>query len=165
MHAKFLDRICNRQINSLCPLNTGQGGATELPKNFDPAASEERLYSWCACSMQRSAFPTNLLRRVTACACASVVHMHWCMHDDRWEERGYFRPDESASGEPFTMPMPPPNVTGRLHMGHAMFVTLQVSHPVSHRRLLHIISHPLSHHRPLHTLHILVCDPSARLYI
>lgn len=26
------------------------------------------------------------------------------------------------------MPMPPPNVTGRLHMGHAMFVTLQVSH-------------------------------------
>lgn len=34
-------------------------------------------------------------------------------------------PDESASGDPFAMPMPPPNVTGRLHMGHAMFVTLQ----------------------------------------
>ena len=43
----------------------------------------------------------------------------------RWESNGYFQPDEAASGEPFTMSMPPPNVTGRLHMGHAMFVTLQ----------------------------------------
>ena len=43
----------------------------------------------------------------------------------RWESSGFFRPDESATGEPFTMSMPPPNVTGRLHMGHAMFVTLQ----------------------------------------
>jgi tRNA synthetases class I (I, L, M and V) len=51
------------------------------------------------------------------------------MHRPRWEEQGFFRPDESASGEPFTMPMPPPNVTGRLHMGHAMFVTLQASSP------------------------------------
>ena len=49
----------------------------------------------------------------------------------RWEEQGFFRPDKSASGEPFTMPMPPPNVTGRLHMGHAMFVTLQASPPVA----------------------------------
>lgn len=52
------------------------------------------------------------------------------MHCHRWEAQGFFRPDESASGEPFTMPMPPPNVTGRLHMGHAMFVTLQASSPV-----------------------------------
>jgi len=43
----------------------------------------------------------------------------------RWESNGYFQPDEAAAGEPFTMAMPPPNVTGRLHMGHAMFVTLQ----------------------------------------
>ena len=42
-----------------------------------------------------------------------------------WEERGYFRPNESATGAPFVIPMPPPNVTGALHMGHAMFVTLQ----------------------------------------
>jgi len=42
-----------------------------------------------------------------------------------WEERGYFRPREDAPGPPFVIPMPPPNVTGALHMGHAMFVTLQ----------------------------------------
>lgn len=44
----------------------------------------------------------------------------------RWETQGYFRPDPEAPGPAFTIPMPPPNVTGRLHMGHAMFVTLQV---------------------------------------
>ncbi len=48
----------------------------------------------------------------------------------RWEENGYFKPREpldgsGSSAEPFVVPMPPPNVTGRLHMGHAMFVTLQ----------------------------------------
>src|SRR5262249_708573 len=41
-----------------------------------------------------------------------------------WEERGYFhsRPD---SREPFTIVIPPPNVTGALHMGHALNNTLQ----------------------------------------
>ena len=33
--------------------------------------------------------------------------------------------DDDATGEPFTIAMPPPNVTGALHMGHAMFVTIQ----------------------------------------
>jgi len=42
-----------------------------------------------------------------------------------WEEQGYFQPNELAPGAPFVIPMPPPNVTGALHMGHAMFVTLQ----------------------------------------
>ena len=42
-----------------------------------------------------------------------------------WEERGCFVPDPNAVGEPFCIAMPPPNVTGALHMGHAMFVTLQ----------------------------------------
>ena len=42
-----------------------------------------------------------------------------------WEEQGYFHPNEAAPGAPFVIPMPPPNVTGALHMGHAMFVTLQ----------------------------------------
>jgi valyl-tRNA synthetase len=35
-----------------------------------------------------------------------------------WEERGCFQPDPNASGEPFCIAMPPPNVTGALHMGH-----------------------------------------------
>ena len=42
-----------------------------------------------------------------------------------WEEGGYFRPTEKADAKPFTIVMPPPNVTGQLHMGHAMDATLQ----------------------------------------
>lgn len=42
-----------------------------------------------------------------------------------WEENGYFRPGKDKSKKPFTIVMPPPNVTGQLHMGHAMDATLQ----------------------------------------
>ncbi len=42
-----------------------------------------------------------------------------------WEDGGYFRPSEKADAKPFTIVMPPPNVTGQLHMGHAMDATLQ----------------------------------------
>ncbi|WP_348761833.1 class I tRNA ligase family protein, partial [uncultured Salinisphaera sp.] len=42
-----------------------------------------------------------------------------------WEQRGYFAPDMQAEGEPFSVMLPPPNVTGRLHMGHALDDTLQ----------------------------------------
>lgn len=42
-----------------------------------------------------------------------------------WETNGYFSPREDAEGESFVISMPPPNVTGALHMGHAMFVTLE----------------------------------------
>jgi len=66
-----------------------------LPKTFDFAAIEQPLYRW-------------------------------------WEERGYFRPanDPSRPGfdpsrPPFVIAIPPPNVTGELHLGHAMFVSIQ----------------------------------------
>jgi valyl-tRNA synthetase len=42
-----------------------------------------------------------------------------------WEEKGFFRADSKSEREPFTILMPPPNVTGELHIGHALFVTLQ----------------------------------------
>jgi valyl-tRNA synthetase len=42
----------------------------------------------------------------------------------RWEEEGLFRP-ERPEAEPFTIVIPPPNVTGSLHIGHALDVTLQ----------------------------------------
>ena len=42
-----------------------------------------------------------------------------------WESSGYFKPDQDPLKKPFVIPMPPPNVTGYLHMGHAMFVALQ----------------------------------------
>ena len=42
-----------------------------------------------------------------------------------WEENGHFKPNKSMDAKPFTIVMPPPNVTGQLHMGHAMDATLQ----------------------------------------
>ena len=43
-----------------------------------------------------------------------------------WESSGCFDPDAKRDGgAPYVLPMPPPNVTGRLHMGHAIFVALQ----------------------------------------
>ncbi|KAG8659778.1 hypothetical protein MANES_02G076200v8 [Manihot esculenta] len=42
-----------------------------------------------------------------------------------WESQGYFKPNFERGSDPFVIPMPPPNVTGSLHMGHAMFVTLE----------------------------------------
>ncbi len=46
-----------------------------------------------------------------------------------WEERGYFEVDGNSdiqkSGENFAIMMPPPNVTGHLHIGHALTFTLQ----------------------------------------
>jgi len=41
-----------------------------------------------------------------------------------WEERGYFAPRAGRTGKTYTISMPPPNITGELHMGHAMY-TLQ----------------------------------------
>jgi valyl-tRNA synthetase len=44
-----------------------------------------------------------------------------------WEQSGFFEPVPYENGEedPFVLPMPPPNVTGYLHMGHAIFIALQ----------------------------------------
>ena len=42
-----------------------------------------------------------------------------------WEARGYFRGDASSKKKPFSIVIPPPNVTGSLHMGHALDNTLQ----------------------------------------
>ena len=44
---------------------------------------------------------------------------------DFWMEEGFFHADEHSEKEPYTIVIPPPNVTGVLHMGHAIFVTLQ----------------------------------------
>lgn len=44
---------------------------------------------------------------------------------DRWIEKKYFHAEPDPSKEPFTIIMPPPNITGQLHMGHALNNTLQ----------------------------------------
>ncbi len=43
----------------------------------------------------------------------------------RWVDAGYFRAAPELGGEAFSMVIPPPNVTGQLHLGHALNVTLQ----------------------------------------
>ena len=43
-----------------------------------------------------------------------------------WEENGWFKPEaRPADADPFVISIPPPNVTGELHMGHVMFVALE----------------------------------------
>ena len=42
-----------------------------------------------------------------------------------WSEKKFFQADPSSKKEPFSIIMPPPNVTGVLHMGHALVSTLQ----------------------------------------
>ena len=44
---------------------------------------------------------------------------------EMWEKGGYFHAEKDENKKPFTIVMPPPNVTGQLHMGHAMDATLQ----------------------------------------
>ena len=41
-----------------------------------------------------------------------------------WVEAGYFTPDATSEAEPYSIVLPPPNVTGQLHMGHALDHTL-----------------------------------------
>lgn len=61
----------------------------EMPKTYDPGASERRIYDW-------------------------------------WEQSGYFKPEVAGEeAEPFVISIPPPNITGELHVGHAMFVSLE----------------------------------------
>jgi valyl-tRNA synthetase len=61
----------------------------EMPKTYDPSASERRIYEW-------------------------------------WESSGWFKPETApADAEPFVISIPPPNITGELHLGHAMFVSLE----------------------------------------
>ncbi len=42
-----------------------------------------------------------------------------------WEKKGYFKPSGDKTKEPYCIMMPPPNVTGKLHMGHALDGTIQ----------------------------------------
>ena len=51
---------------------------------------------------------------------------------DWWEGQGYFSPQTTVDGKPnpeglFVIPLPPPNVTGSLHIGHALTVAIEDS--------------------------------------
>ena len=42
-----------------------------------------------------------------------------------WKEKGYFHGDAARGGQPYSIVIPPPNVTGILHMGHALNESIQ----------------------------------------
>ena len=44
---------------------------------------------------------------------------------EKWEKSGYFHAAPNPDKQPYTIVIPPPNITGKLHMGHAMDNTLQ----------------------------------------
>ncbi len=50
------------------------------------------------------------------------IEAHW---REYWENNNTFTPNLEESGKPYSIVMPPPNVTGALHMGHALDMTLQ----------------------------------------
>ena len=50
------------------------------------------------------------------------VEAHWYA---RWEAAGVFRPEQNPGGPPYCIVIPPPNVTGSLHMGHALNMAIQ----------------------------------------
>ena len=43
----------------------------------------------------------------------------------KWESAGYFKPEINPDGKPFVIAIPPPNVTGKLHIGHALTSTIE----------------------------------------
>ena len=80
---------CGRHVRRPAAKGTRMNdSAHELPKTYDPAGFEDRIYAM-------------------------------------WMERGYFTPDPADTRPPFCVVIPPPNVTGQLHMGHALDETLQ----------------------------------------
>ena len=44
---------------------------------------------------------------------------------DEWEKKGFFQPREGATGDAYVISMPPPNVTGKLHLGHAITLSTE----------------------------------------
>ena len=50
------------------------------------------------------------------------VEGKWYQH---WMEKGYFRAEVDPAKQPYCIVIPPPNVTGSLHLGHALNNTLQ----------------------------------------
>lgn len=44
-----------------------------------------------------------------------------------WEDCGFFKPSMDSNAENFVIVLPPPNVTGSLHLGHALTDSIQVS--------------------------------------
>ncbi len=74
--------------------------------------------------MTNSEFDLSILKELTSAYDATIVEDPIYAF---WEDNGWFRPADAGEGdaEPFTVIMPPPNVTGVLHLGHAVTMTIE----------------------------------------
>ena len=84
--------------------------------------------------MTTSEFDLSIVSRLTGAYDASVVEDPIYAF---WEDNGWFRPVDASENdaEPFTVIMPPPNVTGVLHLGHAVTLTIEDALVRWHRML------------------------------
>lgn len=62
------------------------------------------------------------LADVFICSASQAVEAAWY---DWWVKQGFFKPDPSPNKEKFVIVIPPPNVTGSLHLGHALTNSIQ----------------------------------------
>ena len=62
--------------------------------------------------------PKELAKQYAPQGTEDRIYQNWC-------DKGYFHTQIDRSKKPYTIVMPPPNITGQLHMGHAMDETLQ----------------------------------------
>jgi len=106
--ADELQAICNHRTRSCRLFSTKSHGRSRSPSMVAPEVTECPAVA-PAEEMATQYAPQEVEQRL----------YEW------WEESGYFKPAEDSEHDCFVISMPPPNVTGRLHMGHAMFVALE----------------------------------------
>lgn len=61
-----------------------------------------------------------------------MPEMAWSARYAWWEGAGYFKPGDDLDAPNFVMVIPPPNVTGSLHLGHALTTSIQVPDATLH---------------------------------
>lgn len=88
--------------------------AKTFPKNWDHNENEEKIYQ----KWEDSGFFKPENKRNTT----STESFH---RKDTEKEADSSQPQTASNNKPFVIMMPPPNVTGKLHVGHALFVTLE----------------------------------------
>jgi valyl-tRNA synthetase len=89
----------------------------------DPINSNQAPVAWRGgvvfiAPEQQSKIPTMLEKTFTPSEMETRLY-------EEWEARGFFKPGRKPKAKPYTIVIPPPNVTGSLHMGHALNNTIQ----------------------------------------
>ncbi|CBJ31846.1 Valine--tRNA ligase [Ectocarpus siliculosus] len=126
-----------RRLSPWPGLHTLDGGSTGAVATGAGATGHRQPRRWIRASATAAAAEADTAKSGGALRPPSIVDDNGDMatHYDFlsversmyawWEEKGYFKPGGDPKKKSYVVPMPPPNVTGYLHMGHAMGTTLQ----------------------------------------